>query len=154
MEKIKLGRRLGSMLVDYFILCAILGLLGISVSIFNLISREYLHVNLDWIKKWFISFIIITIGFNKDFFRGKSIAKRVFGLVIVNNTGGSATRLQCFIRNLTFVLAPLEIIVLIFSRQRRLGDLIAGTKIETSETEEISSIIYEIKVGLKNKNSF
>jgi uncharacterized RDD family membrane protein YckC len=153
MEKITLVRRLGSMFIDYLILCAILGLVGISISIVAFLLKRYFNIDLIWVNKWIVTIIILVVGFNKDYFRGKSIGKRAFGLAVMKNSKGTATKLQCFIRNLTFVLAPVEVFILLFSRQRRLGDLLAGTKVEISNKEVISSIVDEIKSELKKKTN-
>jgi len=153
MKKITLGRRLGSMFVDYLILCAILGLVGIAIFILAFIFKRYFNIDFIWVNKCVIAIIILVVGFNKDYFRGKSIGKRAFGLAVKKNTGDTATRLQCFIRNLTFVLFPLEVFILLFSRQRRIGDLIAGTKIDFANKEAISSIVDEIKNVFKMKNN-
>jgi hypothetical protein len=42
-------------------------------------------------------------------------------------------------------LWPWEVLITLFSPSRRLGDLIAGTKVITSEKESINSILPEIK---------
>ena len=52
-------------------------------------------------------FIFLTI--NKDFFHGRSVAKRLQGYQVVNsNTDKIATEMQCMIRNLTFIIWPIE----------------------------------------------
>jgi len=136
------------MLFDFFIICAFAGVVGIPISVIGFFSKRYFDIDVKWIT----GIIIFGIGLNKDYFRGKSIAKRAFGFVVLKKNGSSATRLQCFIRNTTILLAPLEVFISLFSRQRRLGDLLAGTKIEDSYTEPISFIVDEIKSELRNNN--
>ncbi|MBN4065756.1 RDD family protein [Candidatus Amoebophilus asiaticus] len=149
MEKITLSKRLGSMLIDHIAMCGIAALIGIPLMILGFFSKRYFNVDLNWIA----GILIFAIYFNKDFFRGKSIGKRTIGLIVITNKGDEvATRLQCFIRNLTIILFPLEVLISLFSRQRRIGDLLAGTKIEISNKEAISTIIAELKLELKKKN--
>lgn len=86
------------------------------------------------------------IYFLKDSYRGKSVGKRVIGLQVVNlKTGLPASALQCFIRNLLIPIWPIEVIISIFSPSRRLGDVLANTKVILSEKEEIKTIISDIK---------
>jgi uncharacterized RDD family membrane protein YckC len=71
-----------------------------------------------------------ALYFCKDIFNGRSIAKRILGLQVVNNsTGKVASPVRCFVRNITCVLWPIEGIVAIVNTSRRLGDRIAGTKL-------------------------
>ena len=141
-KNINLGQRLGSMLIDHIIMTVIAAGLGIPLMIINFFVLRYFKTDL----KWVFGIFIFVIYFNKDFFNGKSIAKRITGLIVVKNNGTEvASSLQCFIRNLTIVIWPIEILISLFSRQKRLGDFIAGTRIESSNKEEISSLITEFK---------
>ncbi|MCG8700483.1 MAG: RDD family protein, partial [Bacteroidales bacterium] len=74
---------------------------------------------------------------NKDLFNGRSIAKRILKLKIVNHkTNQTAGPLRCLVRNITFPIWPIEIIVILINKNRRIGDFIAGTHTEFySETE-------------------
>ena len=149
MGEIKLGKRLGSMLIDHISMTIIVAGLGIPLMIMNFFVLRYFATDL----KWLIGIIIFGVYFNKDFFNGKSIGKRFTGLIVMKNNGNDvASSLQCFIRNLTIVLWPIEVFISLFSRHKRLGDFIAGTRIELSNKEEISTIIAEFK-ELLNKNN-
>ncbi len=71
--------------------------------------------------------------------QGKSIAKRSLKQEIVDvKTGEVASSLKCLIRNLTIVLWPIEVIVVLVSPSRRIGDFIAGTKVEFISEERNS----------------
>lgn len=48
-------------------------------------------------------------------------------------TGDPASPIQCFVRNLFLFLWPLEALILFFSPIRRIGDVVAGTKVIASE---------------------
>ena len=62
---------------------------------------------------------------NKDFLKGRSPAKRLFQLQVVDAGGQPANELRCFLRNVTALLWPVE--VLLLGRRTRLGDTLAGT---------------------------
>ena len=102
------------------------------------------------LPEWFVfipvalGLIIFSIYFNKDAIKGKSPAKRILGLVIVNDrTGEVADPIRLVIRNITLVFWPIEVIFSIFSPERRIGDFIAGTKVITDNKE----LKAELKVG-------
>jgi len=78
--------------------------------------------------------IYVSFGFsiyiNKDAFNGRSIGKRICGLQIVDRkTNEVASSLKCMVRNITFLVWPLEVIILLVTRNRRLGDFIMNTEI-------------------------
>ena len=136
-------RRIISMLLDHFIMCMIIVPPLITIAIIgegkteNLVSPygEYI----------FFSFIFIYL--NKDFFQGKSIAKRILGYQIVDRKRCvSANEFQCFVRNLTICIAwPLEVIISLFSPQRRIGDFFANTMVIQTEKQKFKLIIKDIK---------
>lgn len=90
----------------------------------------------------FVSVIMIfgiSLYFNKDIIQGKSIAKRALKQEIVNiKSGEVASPLKCLIRNLTIAIWPIELIAVLVNPSRRIGNLIAGTKVENI-TEERNS---------------
>jgi uncharacterized RDD family membrane protein YckC len=82
--------------------------------------------------------ILFSIFLNKDLFFGRSIGKYLTGLRVVSfKTGNPASPIQCLVRNLFLLLWPLEALILLFSPIRRIGDIVAGTKVAVSE--EINS---------------
>jgi uncharacterized RDD family membrane protein YckC len=73
---------------------------------------------------------VVLVYFNKDWFAGQSLAKRVMGQRVVDvRSGLPASRVRCFFRNLTIPLWPLEVLVTLWSPSRRLGDWLAQTKV-------------------------
>ena len=130
------------MFLDHIIMSFILGLIGVTLFVINFFSQRYFNFSLPLI----FGAVIFLIYFNKDFFRGKSIAKRLIGLQVFDRkTNQPASRWKCFIRNLTCVLWPLEVIITLFSPNRRLGDLLADTEVRESDQEPIESIIQDWK---------
>jgi uncharacterized RDD family membrane protein YckC len=134
MNKITLTKRLSCMLLDHIIMSGIIIVCLIPVFIISFFIQRYFGLRLTWLI-WSIALIIY---FNKDFFRARSPAKKLFGFQVVDvRTGSIASRTQCFIRNITCILFPIEVLVTLFSKQRRIGDLIANTKVELSDTESL-----------------
>jgi uncharacterized RDD family membrane protein YckC len=74
---------------------------------------------------------MIFLYLNKDFLFGKSIAKRIIGLQVIDNRNNQpADEFKCFLRNMTIPLYPLEVLVTLFTPDRRIGDWIANTRVE------------------------
>lgn len=96
---------------------------------------------------FFVFFLLVFVYLNKDFFKGKSPAKRILGFQVINRkTEKPATELQCFVRNLTICVAwPLEVVVGFINPDRRIGDFIANTKVVESEKEKLKSIWTDLK---------
>ncbi len=93
----------------------------------------------------FPSMIFITgvaLFFCKDSLQGRSFGKRLLKLQVVDNYNRiSAGPLRCMVRNLFIIIWPLELLITLFSRERRLGDIVAGTRVvrfdENQEPPEI-----------------
>ena len=139
-----LKNRLISAFFDFFLLCLAFIIVGIILEALGLV-----HPGSDSIVDKTVSFLLFIIFINKDFFRSKSIGKRIFGLTIVNKSDSKpATNVQCLIRNLTILIWPIEVITLLFSSNERIGDLIAGTKVVISDKEPWTAIFDDIKKAL------
>ena len=134
-------KRVLAMLIDHFIMCfGLLPLMIIFFWIFNHIQKD------DETLGFTVFSFFIIIYFNKDFYRGKSIAKRLIGYQVINaTTGKTANELQCFLRNLTIPIWPLEVMISLISPQKRLGDIIANTKVIPSDKESLKSIWPDLK---------
>jgi len=116
--KLNLGLRLLSMLIDHIIMCLIIVVILAPVMM--------LDVKLPLSLYFFI--IAFSLYFCKDSINGQSIGKRLFGFQLVNiKNNKPATAFQCVIRNLFCVLWPIEVVVTLFSRNRRIGDFVAFT---------------------------
>ena len=70
-------------------------------------------------------------GLFKDcLFGRRSLGKMVCGLVIRSSkTGGKATVGSLILRNITYVIAEIEGIIVLLNNGQRLGDILAGTKV-------------------------
>jgi uncharacterized RDD family membrane protein YckC len=126
--------RWSSMLLDHVIMCFLAAHFAIPVFLIVLAiaGREAPTTStMEGVLQAVAVCIVMVVYFNKDWFTGQSLAKRVMGQRVVDvRTGLPASRVRCFIRNLTIPLWPLEVVVTPFSPSRRLGDWLAQTKVE------------------------
>lgn len=143
-----LGRRLNAMSMDFSLMVAIIFPIAALFFIPYFIIIESLDKVNELFPIWigiipFSIFSFFTI--NKDYYKAKSIAKRHFGYQVYDlKSNKPATELQCVIRNSTIIIWPLEVIVSMFNSHRRLGDLLAGTKLIDSDKEDPELIMNEI----------
>ena len=65
----------------------------------------------------------------RDIIGRKSIGKRMMKINILNQKDGNESNfLKRIVRNITWLLGPVEIIVFLIKKER-IGDIIAGTKV-------------------------
>ena len=133
MNKINLPKRLASGILDHFIMTAVLTVLLIIVFLLTVFSELNVthessgHLDIKYLT---IAFAFgINLYFMKDSVRGRSVGKRATNFQVLCNNGSAASPLRCFIRDIFIIIWPVEFFVLLFSPSRRLGDIIAGTKV-------------------------
>ena len=136
------GKRIGAMLLDHIVMTFVIMIIALPTMMSkfnNAFGDEPLTPKggIDW------SLILMCFGmalyFNKDMIQGKSIAKRALKQEVVDiKTGEVASALKCFVRNLTIAIWPIEVIVVLISPTRRIGDFIAGTRVELMTDERNS----------------
>jgi len=91
-------------------------------------------------------FVAMGLYFNKDCFRGRSLAKRIMGQVVVDsNSMKPANSIKCLIRNLMIPLWIIEVIVILFIPKKRIGDWLATTKVVATSKEDPKLIIAELR---------
>ncbi len=131
MEKINKWKRIGAMYFDQMIMSTI-AIVPVGIIFIFTFKYEISHKEIHFIYLKNIM-LLIAIAFNvyllKDSFNGRSIGKRIFGFQLINRHGNVATPLQCYIRNLFFIIYPIEVIFVFFNPSRRLGDFVAGTTV-------------------------
>ncbi len=134
-KKIDTGERLGAMILDHGSMSFISMAFSIpwAVSFFaNVFKSSEDGPNLNFMAgPWgYLTMLGFALYFCKDCINGRSIAKRLLKLQVVDNaTGQVATPLQCFVRDIFIVIWPIEGIVALINTSRRLGDRVAGTKL-------------------------
>lgn len=133
-NNVNAGIRIGSMILDHFIMSVIAMLFFIPLMIKNFsnafsISHEQTEMVFGG-PFLYVALLGFALYFCKDCITGRSIGKRITKTQVVDNiTGQVASPLKCFIRNMFCILWPVEVIVTFINPSRRLGDKIAGTKI-------------------------
>lgn len=142
------NERLSMAISEYFYLTCIILLffLPFFISFLILVGIQN-TVSQTWFILFMQSFIII-IFLNKDFWRSQSPVKRFYGYQIVDSkTLLPANKLKCFIRNLPILFPFVEIIPLIVSSKKRIGDLLAGTILIQIPESDPESIIEDMKAA-------
>lgn len=133
-KKVNVGTRLGSMILDHIIMTIIIMIISIPYFISTFSNAfEISHVQTDP-NTFGNSGLVLLIGFSlyfcKDCVLGRSPAKRILKLQIVDNsTGEVASPIKCFIRDIFCILWPVEVIIALVNPSRRIGDFVAGTKL-------------------------
>jgi uncharacterized RDD family membrane protein YckC len=84
-------------------------------------------------------YIMLVPYLNKDFLHGRSPAKRLLGLQLQDVTGAPANELRAFLRNVTAMMWPVEVLLIAVGSQKRLGDYIASTQVAVSTTTSVRS---------------
>jgi uncharacterized RDD family membrane protein YckC len=132
---ISVGTRLGAMLLDHVFMTIIATLFFLPTIVSNFsnafkVSHEQTNLNFMEGPVKFIGMFGFALYFCKDIINGRSIAKRILKLQVVDNkTGQVATPFQCFVRNIFCVLWIIEVIIAMLNTSRRIGDRVAGTKL-------------------------
>ena len=140
--------RLKSMLLDHAIVCFTILPIFIIPSFIGMGTT--LGTGNVWINRFCI-ILIMGIYLNKDILRGRSAAKRILGQIVIDNkTNEPASEVKCVIRNFTDIFWIVEIPIVMFSPSRRIGDLIANTKIVRTEKDEIKSMWTDLRKANKS----
>jgi len=127
------GIRLGSIFLDHCIMTMICLIFFIPFMIQAIASGMTISHEQNGLPGltgigYYLAVLGFALYFCKDCINGRSIAKRITGLQTLDyRTGQVATPLKCFIRNLSCIIWPVELIAVLVNPQRRLGDRLAGT---------------------------
>ena len=80
--------------------------------------------------------VYMLIIYNKDFFQGRSIGKRVIGITVrdLPNSNITPGKLRLFLRNIFLIIWPVEIIMLLVTG-RRIGDFLIKTQVIRMNSE-------------------
>ncbi|WP_024769110.1 RDD family protein [Aquimarina macrocephali] len=132
-QKISTGLRIASMLFDHIVMTFIEMFFFIPGMISGFLTAfEISHepTTFDIFGLNYITLIGFALYFCKDCINGQSIAKRVLKLQVVENSSGKvASPIRCFIRNIFCIFWFIEVIVTLVNPNRRIGDMVAGTKV-------------------------
>ena len=134
-KKISVGTRIGAMLLDHFFMTMIAMVFFIPSLTSGFedavkASHEQINPNFTDGILGFFGMLGFALYFCKDSINGRSIAKRMLKLQVVDNeTGQVASPIKCFIRNIFCILLPVEVIMAMANTSRRIGDMVANTKL-------------------------
>lgn len=138
MNTLNTGTRIGTMVLDHFTMTfaiMIFAAPGMVYDIMQTFGNPDAQPKL-FLGNYYMNIFAFSLYFNKDIYLGRSIAKRIIKLQIVDiKTNKPANPIRCFVRNLTLILWPIEVIVGLINNERRIGDFIAGTKLTTYDPE-------------------
>lgn len=157
LQPINTSTRLGAMLLDHIIMCCIITLFFLPQLIVNIADPEFTKVtheqsSYDLFQEMsYFVFLGFALYFCKDAINGRSLAKRVLHLQVVDNkTGSAASPMQCFVRNIFCILWPIEVLTVFFNPTRRIGDKIAGTRVArfNPEREQPTTSILQVFLSL------
>jgi uncharacterized RDD family membrane protein YckC len=132
---INTGTRLAAMLLDHIFMTLIAGAFLLPPMISDMFanftpSHEPTDFDFWGGSTMYLGMFGFALYFCKDIINGRSIAKRILKLQVVDNrTGRVATPIQCLIRNILCVFWFVEVFVAMTNTNRRLGDRIAGTRL-------------------------
>ena len=145
-EQPRLVTRLVSMLLDHIFMCVIT-IVPMWIIVFMSMAGDATPEPMGAVFQ-FAFLGILILYFLKDSFQGRSAAKRMMKLQVVDlKTGMPASAGQCFVRNLPIILWPIEVIMTLVNRQRRMGDYIAGTKVVNYDPAAKAMLELELSVN-------
>jgi len=116
---------------------------GITEYLIGLVTSSDYQISF-WIFNG-IFLILAVIALNKDLVNGQGIVNRHFGYRVVDaDTEKTSTPIKCMLRNLTVVIFPFEFFFLQRS-DKRLGDIIFGTKLIKVDPTSPDTILIELR---------
>lgn len=134
--------RIGSMLLDHIIMGVVLALCC-SVLLYQVSVNPEMVSTMYSLSNIGVHFFLLGFSFYfcKDCIKGRSLAKRGTQLVVVrNSTGEVANPLRCLVRNLFDIFWPLEVLIVLITPDRRLGDYVAGTRVVYYNPEQHKNV--------------
>lgn len=141
------------MVLDHFIMTMIAMVFFIPMMIKGFssaftITHEQTNMNFGG-PLFYVSLLGFALYFCKDIINGRSIGKRITKTQIIDSqTKQVASPLKCFIRNISCVIWPVEVLVTLIHPGRRLGDRIAGTKVVPYDPASTEQPKFDIKKAL------
>jgi len=114
-------KRLLAGIIDFLIICFMSSLLVL------IVTFGEMNISSVSIMTYFLSFFLMLMF--KDYVgKNASIGKMIFKLIVANNGSAKASNIirVHITRNITLILLPIEI-VLIIVNNRRIGDILANT---------------------------
>ena len=144
-EPVEVLHRLTTMLLDHLIMSVVVMLFFIPAALniepgTDIEPGQIGAGGLGWLQ-----LAAFALYFCKDIINGRSLAKRMLKLQLVDNhTGAPADPVRTVVRNFFCFIWPVEVIVAMVNPARRIGDVVAGTRLEkfTPQPDEQSEPSY------------
>jgi uncharacterized RDD family membrane protein YckC len=126
-------KRIYAGVVDFVITCVIQMVLMVIFILKPLLNNDVASISFNVLTRQLVITCCSTLYLVvKDIIGKKSIGKRIFKLKIVSkNTNAESPIIKRFLRNTTWLLGPIDILVYLINKER-LGDKIAGTRVVES----------------------
>jgi len=152
-QKNNAGTRIGSMFLDHIamtFMAMIFFIPGMISGIATAFEVTHEQSNIDLFGGLsYVGLVGFALYFCKDCINGRSIGKRALKLQVVEKSSGNvASPIRCFIRNIFCVIWPIEVIITLANPSRRIGDMVAGTKVVPFDAELEQPKINFGKIGI------
>ncbi len=126
--------RLQSMLLDHLLLIAGTIILSVPLLMYGFFRILWIsHEPTQFLLPPGVEYVFalgVVIYLAKDSLYGRGPAKHILKLQVVRHTTGEpAAPLRCLVRNFFCVVWPIEVIAVLIHPERRIGDMVAGTRI-------------------------
>ena len=126
--------RIISMGIDYATICIV----AIPLTVVSFVLSKDLQIK----YMVFEITILLSLWMCKDLVGGRSIGKRILGYEVKIADDFSENIWRFIARNIFIIIWPIEIIFCFLNPERRLGDLLFGTKVSFYDKKSDSSIVY------------
>ncbi|MBB3696580.1 RDD family protein [Flammeovirga yaeyamensis] len=155
-RKVGFGERFVSMIIDHISMTFLLGMIAVPIQM-SVMSEFFTSpgINSDpdqlfgSIKTLMIPYCFIyALYFCKDAFKGRSLGKLATNLQVYDNkTDEIASPIKCFVRNISIIIWPIEVIMVMINPNRRIGDYISGTYVDIYDKKANAKVDFP-KIGI------
>jgi uncharacterized RDD family membrane protein YckC len=122
------GKRIFAFMIDFIIAGTIQAVLMFALIILPIVSGSgdaaHLVGNVFLITMISMVYLVLRDSLGKE-----SIGKKILKLKIIDRNGDAASFGKRILRNLTFLMGPVEIVIFLIRDGKRLGDAIAKTNV-------------------------
>jgi RDD family. len=123
-------KRLFAFVIDYLILLIIVIPIVFLINFDSFFDSTEENFNRSFETAYSIICIALFVFCNKDLVNGRSIGKRIAGIGVKDHSDARIVpgKMRLFLRNITLILWPIELLLLL-TAGKRLGDRLARTNV-------------------------
>jgi uncharacterized RDD family membrane protein YckC len=137
-------KRILASLIDHLVFGSISATIALPGLIYSLLTSSF-GLQFQY-GSLYLNTLAMAVYIGKDVIMPHSIGKRVMKLVLTSARDQNSLRsYQLLLRNVTFIIWPVEILIELIKPESRIGDLIARTKV--SENNDINYVHLISKTG-------